>query len=74
MLLFTFICAIGAFEIPALVELPGHVMVFTTEIYLQVKERYPPDYGEASACSVILMVFVAAGILLYSRTTSGCTA
>jgi iron(III) transport system permease protein len=68
-LLLTFIRSMEAFEIPALIGIPSRVMVFTTEIYLKSRRGFPPNYGEASAYSVILMLLVALGIFLYSRAT-----
>ena len=66
--LLIFIRAFEAFEIPALVGLPGDVQVLTTSIYLDA-HRMPPRYGTAGAFSVILMLVVAAALYFYSRTT-----
>jgi iron(III) transport system permease protein len=68
-LLLTFIRSMEAFEIPALIGIPSRVAVFTTEIYFKSRRGFPPNYGEASAYSVLLMLFVALGIFLYSRAT-----
>ena len=59
--------SIEAFEVPALVGLPGNVKVLTTDIYLDMKENVPPDLGYSSAFSVALLIL--AGVLLsgYSR-------
>jgi iron(III) transport system permease protein len=54
-LVLTFIRSLEAFEIPALVGLPAGIQVLTTEIYLQLTGRYLPEYGNASAYSVILI-------------------
>jgi iron(III) transport system permease protein len=67
-ILLVFIRAFEAFEIPALVGLPGDVQVLTTSIYLDA-HRMPPRYGTAGAFSVILMLVVAAALYFYSRTT-----
>ena len=68
-LLLTFVRSVEAFEIPALIGIPSRVMVFTTEIYFKIRRGFPPNYGEASAYSVILMLLVSIGIVLYSKAT-----
>jgi iron(III) transport system permease protein len=45
-----FIRAIEAFEVPALVGLPGRISVLTTDIYGDMVAKAPPDIGGASAC------------------------
>lgn len=55
--------ALEAFEVPALVGLPGRVNVLTTDIFLDLSDVVPPDYGHASAFSVVLLAVV--GVLLY---------
>jgi iron(III) transport system permease protein len=66
--LLVFIRAFEAFEIPALVGLPGDVQVLTTSIYLDA-HRMPPRYGSASAYSVFLMLMIAGCLFFYSRAT-----
>ena len=59
--------SIEAFEVPALVGLPGNVKVLTTDIYLDMKENVPPDLGYSSAFSVVLLLLAGGLISLYSR-------
>jgi iron(III) transport system permease protein len=59
--------SIEAFEVPALVGLPGNVKVLTTNIYLDMKQNVPPDFGYSSAFSVVLLVLAGALISFYSR-------
>jgi len=66
-ILLVFIRAFEAFEIPALVGLPGEINVLTTQIFLNMSSKFPPDYGNASAYSVILMVLVIFFLMLYTR-------
>jgi iron(III) transport system permease protein len=66
--LLVFIRSFEAFEIPALVGLPGDIRVITTSIYLDAK-RMPPRYGSAGAFSVALMLMVSAALYLYARAT-----
>lgn len=67
-LLLVFIRTFEAFEIPALVGLPGKVRVLTTSIYLDA-QRMPPRYGSAGAFSVVLMVLVSGALYFYFRAT-----
>src|SRR3984893_14196317 len=59
--------SIEAFEVPALVGLPGKIKVLTTDIYLDMKENVPPDLGYSSAFSVVLLLLAGLLIGLYSR-------
>ncbi|MGE5305311.1 MAG: ABC transporter permease [Alphaproteobacteria bacterium] len=65
----TFIRSLEAFEIPALIGIPAGVQVFTTQIYLQLTEGLIPEYGYASAYSVILIAVVAFALIPYYRVT-----
>lgn len=64
--LFVFIRNIEAFEVPALIGLPGRIEVITTNIYTSVKQ-VPPDLGRANAFSVMLLGVVAVLLHFYSR-------
>lgn len=67
-LLLIFIRSFESFEIPALVGLPGDIRVLTTSIYLDA-QKLPPQYGNAGAFSVLLMLVVAAALYFYFRIT-----
>jgi iron(III) transport system permease protein len=67
-LVLIFIRSFEAFEIPALVGLPGDIRVLTTSILLDA-QRMPPQYGRAAAYSVVLMLTVAVTLYLYFRLT-----
>jgi iron(III) transport system permease protein len=62
-----FIRAIEAFEVPALVGLPGRLSVLTTDIYSNMVAKAPPDLGGASALSVLMLVLVLALLAVYGR-------
>ncbi|MDP2357569.1 MAG: iron ABC transporter permease [Beijerinckiaceae bacterium] len=64
-----FIRTVEAFEVPALVGLPGRVHVLTTDIYEMMHRTMPPDIGSASALSLILLFIVGALLFWYSRLT-----
>jgi iron(III) transport system permease protein len=59
--------SVEAFEVPALIGLPGNVKVLTTDIYLDMKQNVPPDLGYSSAFSLVLLLVAAGLISLYSR-------
>ena len=65
--LLVFIRAIEAFEVPALVGLPGKINVLTTDIYLDLSDVVPPDFGHASSFSVFLLVMVGILLAFYNR-------
>jgi iron(III) transport system permease protein len=67
-LLLVFIRAFESFEIPALIGLPGNIQVLTTRIYLGAT-RFPPQFGEAAAFAVILIVLVSVALVYYARLT-----
>jgi iron(III) transport system permease protein len=64
-----FIRTVEAFEVPALVGLPGRIHVLTTDIYEMMHKTMPPDIGSASALSVLLLGVVALLLYYYSRLT-----
>jgi len=68
-LMLTFIRSLEAFEIPALIGIPAGIEIFTTKIYLQLTEGYIPEYGFASAYSVLLIAAVALALIPYYRVT-----
>ena len=56
--LFVFIRAIGGFEVPALVGMPGRIFVLTTDVY-EATIVVPPDLGYAAAFSMVMVAIVA---------------
>ncbi len=67
--LIMFIRGLESFEVPALIGLPAQIRVFTSRIYLALK-NFPPDFGLASAYSITLIILSAIGIYFYSRATA----
>ena len=65
--LFVFIRAIGGFEVPALVGMPGRIFVLTTDVYYEATIIVPPDLGYAAAFSVVMVAIVAALLYFYGR-------
>jgi iron(III) transport system permease protein len=62
-----FIRAVEAFEVPALVGLPGRISVLTTDIYANMVARAPPDIGGASALSMLMLLLVLLLLAIYGR-------
>jgi len=64
-----FVRAIEAFEVPALVGIPGCVYTMTTDIYSDMQQSVPPDLGGASAFSVVLIALVAVLLRIHDKLT-----
>ena len=67
-LLILFVRTLEAFEVPAIIGLPGRIFVYTSRIYLSLKQ-YPPNYGLMAAYAVVLLAISVAGLVLYRRVT-----
>jgi iron(III) transport system permease protein len=65
--LLAFIKASEAFEVPALVGLPGSKRVFTSTIYQTLTLNIPPDTGSAAAFGVLLLILMAFLLQVYNR-------
>ena len=60
-----------AFEVPAILGLPGGVNVITTQIFTRMHATILPDYGQISAYSVLLILLVIPMLFAYHRATRG---
>ena len=69
-----FIRAVEAFEVPALVGLPGRISVLTTDIYTNMVARAPPDIGGASALSVLMLLLGVRAALHLRPAVAACRA
>lgn len=67
LLLMSFIRAFESFEVPAIVGLAGGIEVLTTSIYQSSRAVSPPNFGQAGAYSVFLLVFLAVMLFFYGR-------
>jgi iron(III) transport system permease protein len=67
-LLLMFVRALEGFEVPALIGIPAKSYVYTSEIFLAF-QKFPPDFGRATALAVGLLVISGIGIALYVRST-----
>ncbi|HWL55234.1 MAG TPA: iron ABC transporter permease [Paracoccus sp. (in: a-proteobacteria)] len=67
LLLMSFIRAFESFEVPAIVGLAGGIEVLTTSIYQNARAVSPPNFGQAGAYSVFLLVFLSIMLYFYGR-------
>ena len=67
--LLIFIKAFESFEVPALVGLAGNVSVITTMIFQSSRRVGAPNYGEAGAYSICLVVILF-GLMLWQNRLS----
>ena len=67
LLILIFIRAFESFETPALVGRPGGIFVLTTDIYQAAQLDTPPNYGQAGAFSVALLLVVIVLLYWYNR-------
>lgn len=67
LLILIFIRAFESFETPALVGRPGGIPVLTTDIFRATQLENPPNYGQAGAFSVALLLIVVGLLYCYNR-------
>jgi iron(III) transport system permease protein len=65
-MIYSFINAVEAFEVPALIGIPAKIYVFSTKIYL-VMHQSPPDYGLSAALGMTVLMMAVVGTLFYQR-------
>lgn len=65
-LILIFVRAIESFETPALIGIPAGIPVFTSRIFLAIRE-VPPNFGLGAAYSIFLVVVTTICIVAYSR-------
>jgi iron(III) transport system permease protein len=65
-MIYSFINAIEAFEIPALIGMPVKIYVFATKIYLAMHQS-PPDYGASAALGITVLAITAVATICYLR-------
>ncbi|HEY4135026.1 MAG TPA: iron ABC transporter permease [Alphaproteobacteria bacterium] len=62
-----FVRAFESFETPALVGRPGRINILTTDIFESLRNAIPPNYGQAGAFSMVLMLIVVGLLIWYNR-------
>jgi iron(III) transport system permease protein len=67
-MIFLFMTGVSVFETPAIIGLPGHIFVLSSQIYFSVApETGLPDYGHAGAYGLLMLVAGLALSVLYFR-------
>ncbi|MCU1432540.1 MAG: hypothetical protein JWP95_1645 [Actinotalea sp.] len=67
-LVYQFVSVIESFDIPLVIGLPGDVRVLSTEIYTRASPAGGlPNYAQAAAYSILLIVIALGPLLLYNR-------
>ncbi|HEY0247265.1 MAG TPA: iron ABC transporter permease [Gryllotalpicola sp.] len=67
-IVYQFVTVIEGVDIPLILGLPGHVTVFSTEVYTITHPAFGlPDYGLSSAYGILLLVIALAPLILYNR-------
>ena len=65
---YQFVSVIEAVDIPLTLGLPGHVTVFSTQVYRITHPSFGlPNYGAASAYGMLLLLLALAPLLFYNR-------
>jgi iron(III) transport system permease protein len=67
LLILIFIRAFESFETPAFVGRPGGIYVLTTNIFENIQVDEPPNYGQAGAFAIALLVIVAGLLYWYNH-------
>ncbi len=66
-LLLAFISSLESLEVPLMVGQAGKVVVLSTQIFQSTRQGFVPQYGEASAFAVVLVVLVGLALIPYYR-------
>jgi len=72
-LLLLFIMGLSSYEVPRVIGLPARIEVFTTRIQNAAIET-PPEFGVASALSLLLLVVCLIAVYFYRRATRNAEA
>jgi iron(III) transport system permease protein len=66
--IYQFVTVIEAVDIPLVLGLPGHVTVFSTQVYRVTHPAFGlPDHGSSSAYGILLLALAVAPLLVYNR-------
>jgi iron(III) transport system permease protein len=64
-----FVRAIESFDTPAIIALPARIEVFTTKIYREAIDAYPPNHNLAATYAVTLLLVTLSLVYLYRKLT-----
>lgn len=65
-----FILGLEAFDTPAFIGLPANIYVLSTQVFVSITGRIPPDYGRAATYGVLPLIVALAVAYYYQRTIS----
>jgi len=65
--LLQFVRGLEAFEVPIIMGMGKGIEVFSTNIYISLRDISPPDYGTAFVLSLILVMLGILGVTVYHR-------
>ena len=68
-LVLMFIKSVQSFEVPLFLGTPGGIKVLTSEIYLDLREAFIPDYAAAAAFGTLLVTFLFGILIFYYHVT-----
>src|SRR5207249_11862135 len=69
-MIYSFINAVEAFEVRAIIGIPARIYVFSTKIYL-VMHQSPPDYGLSAALGMTVLMIAVVGTVVDLRVVTG---
>lgn len=65
-----FILGLEAFDTPAFIGLPANIYVLSTQVFVAITGRVPPDYGRAATYGMLPLVVALVVAYYYQRTIS----
>jgi iron(III) transport system permease protein len=65
--LLQFIRGLEAFDVPLIMGMGRGFLVFSTSIYVSVRQLMPPDYGTGFVLSLVLIFLAVIGVSIYHR-------
>ncbi len=67
--IYQFVTVVEAVDVPLVLGLPGHVTVFSTQVYRVTHPAFGlPDYGASSTYGIMLLTLAVVPLLVYNRT------
>ncbi|MEE9550874.1 MAG: iron ABC transporter permease [Candidatus Binatia bacterium] len=64
-----FVRAVESFDTPAIIAIPARIEVFTTKIFREAIDAYPPNHSIAATYAVSLLTITIALVYIYRRLT-----
>ncbi len=71
MLAMLLILGLESFDVPAFIGIPARIYVFTTQVFVQMAIKTPPDFGQAATYGMLPLVLALGLTLYYQRSIIG---